>query len=606
MAQNKKVQRKAVRKNQNKKSSAQDSSTSQKLTRRKKVAKLNAPNRVRKSETIEAKATEPKKRVAPKAKEDAATKNTKETRSRKLVFETLSGIPLPSVNLPPKPDRNYLRKVGLPGKYPFTRGIHPTMYRGQLWTMRQYAGFGTAEETNKRYKYLLSQGSTGLSVAFDLPTQMGRDSDHSLSLGEVGRVGVAIDTVEDMERLFAGIPQENVSVSMTINATAHILLGLYLVVARRRGVGWDKLRGTVQNDILKEYIARGTYIYPPKPALKLATDIFQFCSSEVPQWNTISVSGYHIREAGSTAVQEVAFTVADGIVYLESAIARGLKIDDFAPRVAFFFNCHNNFFEEIAKFRAVRRIWARIVRERFNAKSPRSMMLRFHTQTAGSSLTAQQPQVNVVRTTIQALAAVLGGTQSLHTNSLDEALSLPTEESALLALRTQQLIAAESGVADVVDPLGGSYTIEYLTDEIERRAEEYLARIESQGGMVRAIELGFPQREIEDSAYTYQRGVENEKIEVVGVNRHHQDRAGPSGEGIKLHRVDPALEREQVNRLREFRLKRDSKRTKLDLQRLSSSAKTEENLMPTLITALDNGATLGEISDQLREIWGEY
>ena len=440
---------------------------------------------------------------------------------------------------------DYENDLGAPGEFPYTRGIYPNMYRGRLWTMRQYAGYATAEESNARYKYLLAHGTTGLSVAFDLPTQIGLDSDDPLAQGEVGKVGVAIDSLEDMERLFAGIPLDEVSTSMTINATAAILLSLYLAVARKQNVPFSKVRGTLQNDILKEYIARGTYIYPPAPSLRLVTDIFAFCAREVPNWNTISISGYHIREAGSTAVQEVAFTLADGIAYVEAALAAGLQIDDFAPRISFFFNAHNNLLEEIAKFRAARRLWARIMRDRFNARDPKSMMLRFHTQTAGSSLTAQQPEVNVVRTTIQALAAVLGGTQSLHTNSMDEALALPTEAAARVALRTQQVIAHESGVAETADPLGGSYAIEHLTDEIEEQASEYLKKIEAMGGMLRAIETGYVQREIQESAYRYQKAIETQEQVVVGVNRFQVEEETP----VQVLRIDPALEQAQIERV---------------------------------------------------------
>src|SRR6476619_665619 len=431
---------------------------------------------------------------------------------RREHFRTSSGIELPVDFNPSNPESiDYDRDLGDPGEFPFTRGIRPNMYRSRLWTMRQYAGYASAEESNARYKYLLAQGTTGLSVAFDLPTQIGLDSDDSLAAGEVGKVGVAIDSLEDMERLFDDIPLDQVSTSMTINATASILLCLYLAVARKQRVPFEKVRGTLQNDILKEYIARGTYIYPPEPSLRLVTDIFAFCAREVPNWNTISISGYHIREAGSTAVQEVAFTLADGITYVEAALAAGLQVDDFAPRLSFFFNAHNNLLEEIAKFRAARRLWSRIMRDRFNALDPRSLMLRFHTQTAGSSLTAQQPEVNVVRTTIQALAAVLGGTQSLHTNSMDEALALPTEASARVALRTQQVIAFESGVADTADPLAGSYAIEQLTNEVEGAAAEYLEKIETMGGMLRAIEKGYVQREIQDAAYRYQKAIESKE-----------------------------------------------------------------------------------------------
>jgi methylmalonyl-CoA mutase, N-terminal domain len=497
---------------------------------------------------------------------------------------------------------DYEKDLGNPGEFPYTRGIYPNMYRGRLWTMRQYAGYATAEESNSRYKYLLAQGTTGLSVAFDLPTQIGLDSDDSLALGEVGKVGVAIDSLDDMERLFAGIPLDEVSTSMTINATAAILLSLYLAVARKQGVPFSKIRGTLQNDILKEYIARGTYIYPPAPSLRLVTDIFAYCAREVPNWNTISISGYHIREAGSTAVQEVAFTLADGITYVEAALAAGLEIDNFAPRISFFFNAHNNLLEEIAKFRAARRLWARIMRERFKAKDPRSLMLRFHTQTAGSSLTAQQPEVNVVRTTIQALAAVLGGTQSLHTNSMDEALALPTESTARLALRTQQVIAYESGVADTADPLAGSYAIEHLTDEVEELALEYLKKIEAMGGMLRAIETGYVQREIQESAYQYQKAVETHEQVVVGMNR-FQLEAEPS---VNVLRIDPALEQAQVERVRSLRERRDAKLAAAALEKLEAGAGTSENLLPRILECVEAYATVGEISNTLRRVWGEY
>jgi methylmalonyl-CoA mutase N-terminal domain/subunit len=490
----------------------------------------------------------------------------------------------------------------LPGEFPYTRGIYPNMYRGRLWTMRQYAGYATAEESNARYKYLLAQGTTGLSVAFDLPTQIGLDSDDPLAVGEVGKVGVAIDSLEDMERLFAGIPLDEVSTSMTINATAAILLSLYLAVARKQGVPFSKVRGTLQNDILKEYIARGTYIYPPEPSLRLVTDIFAYCAREVPNWNTISISGYHIREAGSTAVQEVAFTLADGITYVEAALAAGLSIDDFAPRLSFFFNAHNNLLEEIAKFRAARRLWATIMRDRFKARDPRSMMLRFHTQTAGSSLTAQQPEVNVVRTTIQALAAVLGGTQSLHTNSMDEALALPTESAARVALRTQQVIAHESGVVDTPDPLGGSYAIEQLTNEIEEHAIEYLKKIEAMGGMLRAIETGYVQREIQEAAYRYQKAVEAHEQVVVGVNRFQIDEEPP----VNVLRIDPALEQEQIERVRALRERRDAQAVSSSLNKLKQAATTDENLLPRILDCVESYATIGEISNTLREIWGEY
>lgn len=497
---------------------------------------------------------------------------------------------------------DYERDLGSPGEYPFTRGVYRNMYRGRFWTMRQYAGYATAEESNARYKFLLSQGTTGLSVAFDLPTQIGLDSDDPLAAGEVGKVGVAIDSLEDMERLFDGIPLGEVSTSMTINATAAILLCLYIAVARKQGVGPEKLQGTIQNDILKEYIARGTYIYPPAASLRLVTDTFAYCSREVPNWNTISISGYHIREAGSTAVQEVAFTLADAIAYVEAAIEAGLKIDEFAPRLSFFFNSHNNLLEEVAKFRAARRLWARIMRERFHARDPRSMMLRFHTQTAGSTLTAQQPDVNVVRTTIQALAAVLGGTQSLHTNAMDEALALPTESSARLALRTQQVIAHESGVADTADPLAGSYAVETLTDEIERRARDYIEKIDAMGGMLHAIEIGYVQREIQEAAYQYQRAVETKDALVVGVNSFQVEEE----EGVPLHRIDPAIESAQVERLRALRSRRDAERAEVALTLLEDAARGTDNLLPRILDCVEALATVGEISNRLRRVWGEY
>ena len=529
-----------------------------------------------------------------------AMKTKDERRER---FETPSGIELPVDFNPANTDLpDYQTDLGAPGQFPYTRGIYPNMYRGRFWTMRQYAGYATAEESNARYKYLLAHGTTGLSVAFDLPTQIGLDSDDPLSHGEVGKVGVAIDSLDDMERLFAGIPLDEVSTSMTINATAAILLSLYLAVARKQNVSFDRLRGTLQNDILKEYIARGTYIYPPAPSLRLVTDIFAYCAREVPNWNTISISGYHIREAGSTAVQEVAFTLADGITYVEAALDAGLAIDDFAPRVSFFFNAHNNLLEEIAKYRAARRLWARIMRDRFNARDPRSLMLRFHTQTAGSSLTAQQPEVNVVRTTIQALAAVLGGTQSLHTNSMDEALALPTEAAARVALRTQQVIAYESGVADTADPLAGSYAIEELTNQIEELAVEYLDKIDALGGMLRAIETGYVQREIQESAYRYQRAIESQDEIVVGVNR-FQLEAEPS---IPLLRIDPALELAQVERVRSLRARRDSEACENALKQLERAAGTTENLLPKILECVETYATIGEISNRLRRVWGEY
>ncbi len=491
---------------------------------------------------------------------------------------------------------------GKPGEFPFTRGIYPEMYRFRPWTMRQYAGFGTAEESNLRYRYLLSQGITGLSVAFDLPTQMGLDSDHPLAAGEVGRTGVAICSLADMERLFSGIDVEKITTSMTINSTASILLALYTLVAQKQNADLRKISGTVQNDILKEYIARGTYIYPPRPAMRIITDLFAWAGRELPSWNTISISGYHIREAGSTAVQEVAFTLANAISYIDAAIAAGLAMDDFAPRLSFFFNSHNNFLEEIAKFRAARRLYARIMRDRFGAQDPKSMMLRFHTQTAGSTLTAQQPDNNVVRVALQALAAVLGGTQSLHTNSRDEALSLPTEESARLALRTQQIIAHESGVTNTVDPVGGSVYIEQLTDSIETEALRYLERIDAMGGMLAAIEKGYIQAEIQNAAYEFQRSVDSKETIVVGVNRFQQEEAEP----FASFRLDPALESQQIERLREVRSSRSATETARKLAALEQAARTADNLMPHIVGCAAALATVGEISDRLRAVFGEY
>jgi methylmalonyl-CoA mutase, N-terminal domain len=497
---------------------------------------------------------------------------------------------------------DYVTDLGFPGEFPFTRGVQPTMYRGRLWTMRQYAGFGDAEESNRRYRYLFANGQTGLSVAFDLPTQMGRDSDHPLARGEVGRVGVAIGSLADMETLLAELPLDKISTSMTINATASILLALYLVAAERRGIGWDKLNGTIQNDLLKEYIARGTYIYPPRGSMRIITDIFAFASKEVPNWNTISISGYHIREAGSTAAQELAFTIADGIAYVEAAVKAGLKVDDFASRLSFFFNVHNNFFEEIAKFRAARRLWARIMKDRFKAKDERSMMMRFHAQTAGSTLTAQQVDNNVVRVTMQALAAVLGGAQSLHTNSKDEALALPSESSALLALRTQQVIAYESDVTDTVDPLGGSYYVENLTHELERKTLEYIGRIDDLGGAVAAIERGYMQREIHNAAFLYQREIEKKDRIIVGVNNFTtaDDRPGD------ILKVNPATEEKQRARLARIRAERDQAAANAALARVEASARDEANLMPPIIEAVRNWATLGEIADAMRRVFGEY
>jgi methylmalonyl-CoA mutase N-terminal domain/subunit len=494
------------------------------------------------------------------------------------------------------------RDIGYPGQYPFTRGIQPTMYRGRLWTMRQYAGMGDAEESNRRYKFLLAHGTAGLSVAFDLPTQIGYDSDDPMALGEVGKVGVAIDSIEDMERLFAGIPLDTISTSMTINATASILLALYVAAARRSGADTTKLSGTVQNDILKEYIARGTYIYPVTHAMRIITDMFAWAEREVPEWNTISISGYHMREAGSTAAQEVAFTLANGMTYVQAALDRGLNIDSFAPRLSFFFNAHSDFLEEVAKFRAARRLWARLMRERFHAKNPRSWMLRFHTQTAGSTLTAQQPENNIVRTAVQAMAAVLGGTQSLHTNGYDEALALPTEEAARIALRTQQTVAMESGVAQTVDPFAGSYFIEAETTRIEREAEDYFQKIDVMGGMLRAIERGFVQQEIQNAAYDYQRRVETGDAVVVGVNRFTRD----NEPGVPTQRHDPDLEQRQVERLRALRTKRSQSRWQQGVDAVKERARNGNNLMPAIVDAVESNCTVGEIAGALREVFGEY
>lgn len=527
----------------------------------------------------------------------------KEPKERRQRFTTPSGLPLERLytedNLA---GSNPEEALGYPGEAPYTRGIYPSMYRGRLWTMRQYAGFGSAAESNQRYRYLLSKGQSGLSVAFDLPTQIGMDSDHALALGEVGKVGVAIDSLEDMERLFDGIPLEKVSTSMTINATAAILLSLYVAVAKKQGANLAKLSGTVQNDILKEYIARGTYIYPVRPAMRIVTDIFAWCRDSLPKWNTISISGYHIREAGSTAVQEVAFTVADAIAYVQTALDAGLTVDEFAPQLSFFFNAHNDLLEEIAKYRAARRLWARIMRERFHARDARSLLLRFHAQTAGSSLTAQQPENNIVRVAIQALAAVLGGCQSLHTNSLDEALALPTEDAALIALRTQQIIAHETGVANTVDPVAGSYAIEQLTNEIESGAVTYIEKIDAMGGMLRAIESGFVQGEIQKAAYEYQRAVETKAQVVVGVN----DFVAEEERAIPTLRMDPQIEREQIQRLQALRLRRDAGKTKAAMTELARRAATQENLLPAILGAVEAYATVGEISDVLRGAFGEY
>ncbi len=522
---------------------------------------------------------------------------------RKKAFKSSSGYEFKRLYTPEDVrDLDYLGDLGLPGQAPYTRGVQPTMYRGRLWTMRQDAGFGTAEESNTRYRYLLSQGTTGLSVAFDLPTQMGYDSDHAMATGEVGRTGVAIDSVEDMEVMFRQIPMEKITTSMTINATAAVLLSLYIAVAERQGVPASKIGGTVQNDILKEYIARGTYIYPPRQSMRIVTDVFAYASEHVPRWNTISISGYHIREAGSTAVQEVAFTLANGIAYVQAALDAGLDVDRFASRLAFFFNVHNNFIEEVAKFRAARRMWARIMRERFHAKKDESLLLRFHSQTAGATLTAQQPNNNVVRVAIQALAAVLGGTQSLHTNSRDEALALPTEESATIALRCQQIIAHESGVADIIDPLAGSYAVEALTNQIEEEATKYIEKIDQLGGSVAAIEQGYQQREIQEAAYRYQRDIETDEQIIVGVNVYQDEKEPP----FEIHRVDPVLEKQQRKRVRDVRAKRDKARAGEAIAALCEAAAGKENLLPRILECVRASCTLGEISDTLREKFGIY
>ncbi len=522
---------------------------------------------------------------------------------RKERFTTISGLPVERLYTPESlAGGDPEEKLGYPGEFPFTRGVYPTMYRGRLWTMRQYAGFGSAVESNQRYRYLLSKGQTGLSVAFDLPTQIGMDSDHALARGEVGKVGVAIDSLEDMETLFEGIPLDGVSTSMTINSTAAILLALYAAVAKKQGANLRKLSGTVQNDILKEYIARGTYIYPVRPAMRIVTDVFAWCRTELPSWNTISISGYHIREAGSTAAQEVAFTLADAIAYVEAAIEAGLAVDEFAPQLSFFFNAHSDLLEEIAKFRAARRLWAHLMRDRFGARDPRSLLLRFHAQTAGSALTAQQPENNLVRVAIQALAAVLGGCQSLHSNALDEALALPTEQAALLALRTQQIIAHESGVTNTMDPVGGSYTIEKLTDEIEARAREYVAKIDALGGMLRAIETGYVQAEIQKAAYEYQQAVERGEQVVVGVNQFVAEEEKP----IPTLRIDPEVERSQIARLNALRARRDAARVRAALTAVEARARSGENLLPAILAAVETSATVGEISDALRRVFGEY
>ncbi len=522
---------------------------------------------------------------------------------RKKEFYTSSNIIVDAQYTPIDiANMDYCNDMGNAGEYPFTRGVQPNMFRGKLWTMRQYAGFGSAEETNKRYKYLLSEGQTGLSVAFDLPTQIGYDSDHQMSFGEVGKVGVAIDSLEDMETLFDGIPLDKVSTSMTINSTAAILLAMYMAVGEKQGVSPEKLRGTIQNDILKEYVARGTYIFPPKESMRIITDIFEYCTKNLPEWNTISISGYHIREAGATAVQEVAFTLADGIAYVEAAIKTGLQVDDFGKRLSFFFNSHNNFIEEIAKFRAARRIWARLMKERFGAKDPKAMMLRFHSQTGGSTLTAQQPENNIIRVTMQALAAVLGGTQSLHTNSMDEALALPSEKAVTVALRTQQVIAYESGVADTVDPFAGSYYVEYLTNKIEEEVKKYFDKIDSLGGMVKSIEGGYIQKEIQDSAYKYQKAIEKRDAIVVGLNKFTMEEKLPE----ELLKVNPEVEKLQIEKLKKLKSKRDNAKVKEILKKIEDTARTDKNLMPPILEAVKSYATLGEISDSLRKVFGEY
>lgn len=537
--------------------------------------------------------------------EEEVKKTVQKYPERKSTFTTGGGVPVERLYTPENiKDLDYTEDLGFPGDYPYTRGVQPTMYRGRFWTMRQYAGYASAEESNERYKYLLQQGQTGLSVAFDLPTQIGYDSDHPMAQGEVGKVGVAIDSLEDMEILFGGIPLDKVSTSMTINAPASILLAMYIAVGEKQNVPADKLSGTIQNDILKEYIARGTYIFPPKPSMRLITDIFEFCSKHVPKWNTISISGYHIREAGSTAVQEVAFTLADGIAYVEAAVKKGLDPNVFGRRLSFFFNSHNDFLEEIAKFRAARRLWAKIMKERFGVTNPNAQKLRFHTQTAGCTLTAQQPENNIIRVTIQALAAVLGGTQSLHTNSFDEALALPTEESVRIALRTQQIIAYESGVTNTVDPLAGSYYLEWLTNEIERRAQEYIDKIDEMGGMLVAIEKGYVQQQIQDSAYAYQRAIEKGEQIVVGVNKFQIEEKGTSR---KILRVNPSMAEKQIARLKALKESRDNVKVKEALEEIRKAAKDESaNLMPKILEAVKVYATLGEICDVLREEFGEY
>jgi methylmalonyl-CoA mutase N-terminal domain/subunit len=525
-----------------------------------------------------------------------------ELKERSTSFATISGISVSRVYTPADVEINYCEDLGFPGEYPFTRGVYPTMYRGRLWTMRQYAGFAAAEESNRRYRYLLSQGQTGLSVAFDLPTQIGYDSDHSFAEGEIGKTGVAIDTLKDIEILFNQIPLNKVSTSMTINSPAAILLAMYLVLAEKQNVPMDQVSGTIQNDILKEYVARGTYIFPPGPSMRIITDIFEYCSEHVPRFNTISISGYHIREAGSTAVQEVAFTLANAIAYVEAALSKGLDVDTFAPRLSFFFNAHIDLFEEISKFRAARRLWAKIMKERFRASDPRSLMLRFHTQTAGCSLTAQQPENNIVRTTLEALSAVLGGTQSLHTNSMDEALALPSEKAVRIALRTQQILAYESGAPNTIDPLAGSYFIEDMTQKIEEQAQDYLKKIDSMGGVLKAIETGYIQREIQESSYRYQKDVESKERTVVGLNDFVIDEPVT----IDILKVDPEVEKRQIERLTQTRKSRNSGEVKKALDALESAAHKDQNLIPPIIEATRQYASIGEICDVLREVFGEY
>jgi len=544
------------------------------------------------------------KKRKEKWEKETVAKSLARFQERKSKFLTSSNLPVERIYTPLEvQDVDYLQDLGFPGEYPYTRGVYPTMYRGRLWTMRQYAGFGTAEQTNKRFRYLLQQGQTGLSVAFDFPTQIGLDCDHPLALGEVGKVGVSVGTLREMELLFDQIPLDKVTTSMTINAPAAVLLAMYVAIAQKQGISPSILGGTVQNDVLKEYVARGMYIYPPKPSMKLVTDIFEYCGKNMPRWNTISISGYHIREAGATAVQEVAFTLANGIAYVQAAIDRGLNVDNFARRLSFFFACHNNFLEEIAKFRAARRLWARIMRKRFKAEKPTSWQLRFHTQTSGVALTAQQPYNNIVRVTLQALAAVLGGTQSLHTNSFDEAYALPSQKAVTIALRTQQIIAYESGVADTIDPLAGSYYVEALTKQIEEAAQRYIEEIDRRGGAVNAIENGYMQREIIESAYKYQREVERKDRVIVGVNEFTTEEEAP----IKLLRVDPAVEKKVVERLNRVKKERNTQKVRAALDKLHKAAGDEkENLVPPILEAVKEYATVGEICGVLREVYGEY